>query len=139
MNEMMKKAELARIKIELRALELEVVCSRPVTECGGRYDCLIDWKGKIYRAQIKYADGFGSKLSGGKISLHLSKPKGRGVSRPYTEDEIDVVLVYMPKLDQVLWIGPELFNGKHILTIRYEPSKSGRKEGCHMAQDLIWR
>lgn len=139
MNELMKKAEIARIKVELRALELDAVCSRPVTECGVRYDCLIDWKGRIYRAQVKYADGKGGNNASGAVLLHLSKPEGRGVSSPYTKDEIDVVLVYMPKIDKVLWLGAELFEGKHTIQIRYEPSKSGMKKGCHIAQDMTWK
>lgn len=137
MNDILRKSDLARLKVEVRSLELGAICSRPVSECGVRYDCIIDISGKLYRAQVKYADGKSSS-SRGCIHLHLSKPEGRGISRPYTEAEIDVLLVYLAKIDKVLWIPIDQILGKSQIQIRYEKTLNNQVSRCRMAQDFIW-
>jgi hypothetical protein len=42
----LKKADIARLKVEMRALELNVICSRPVIE-GIRYDLILDTGDKV--------------------------------------------------------------------------------------------
>ena len=37
----LRKADIARLKVETRALELGMICSSPVIE-GTRYDCVLD-------------------------------------------------------------------------------------------------
>ncbi len=132
----LKKADLARLKVEMRALELGVVCSRPVIE-GTRYDCIIDTGKRLYRAQIKYANG---KCSGatGVVTVNLRKEIRKEKNHPYTDNEIDVLLVYVPKIDRVCWFGPEVFNRKSALAIRLAPTRNGQIKHCLPAEDYLW-
>jgi len=132
----LRKADIARIKVEMRALELGVVCSRPVIE-GTRYDCILDTGDRLYRAQIKYADGKASKTLG-VVIVNLRKQIGKDRNHPYLEHEVDVILVYVAKIDAICWFDPEVFNGKSSLSIRIAPSLNGQSKGCLLASDYLW-
>ena len=130
------KGQTAMLKVQLRAAELGVVAALPTTEA--RYDLLIDDGKKIHRAQVKYAGAVGCKVDGA-VTLDLRKAtRGNGNVRPYTKDEIDVVLVYVPQTDTVMWIGPELFDGKHSLSFRFEKAKNGQSKGVRVVGDFAW-
>jgi hypothetical protein len=58
----MRKAEIAMVKVGLRALQVGAFVSKPIFE-GARYDYIIERDGKLYRAQVKYADGKHKKNS----------------------------------------------------------------------------
>jgi hypothetical protein len=47
-------------------------------------------------------------------------------------------LVYVPKLDKVLWFGIEEFVGKTALSVRIAPTKSNQKKGCNFAENYVW-
>lgn len=132
----LKKADLARLKIEMRALELGVICSRPVVE-GTRYDLILDAEGRLYRAQVKYGDGRTPKVKGA-VYVNLRKEIRKEKNRPYSQDEIDVLLIYLPKVDKICWFGPEIFNAKGSLSIRIVPSKNGQIKHCLPAEKYFW-
>jgi hypothetical protein len=92
-----RKAEIARLKVESRALELGVICSRPSVE-GTRYDCILDIAGKLYRAQIKYCDCAAGNSSGA-LQLRLRSNVGQGAARCYREEEVDALLVLLISLE----------------------------------------
>ena len=95
----------------------------------------MDWAGRLYKAQIKYANT-AYPAGSGVIFLNLSK--GDKIKKQYLDTEVDVVLVYLPTSDIVYWFGPEVFHGKHNLSIRLERTKSGQSKGCLMAKEHIW-
>ena len=117
------KGLLAQLKVELRATELGATVSRPVGEFS-RYDLIVDWMGKLYRAQVKYADGVVSQCSG-SVAVSLRKKE-----KCYTSSEVDVLLVYIPQLDKVCWFGSEVFHDKQNLYVRISDSKNGQIKGC---------
>lgn len=122
---------LACCKVDMRALILGAVLSRPTTDFA-RYDRVIDWSGRLYRAQIKYVSCAASNCQG-SVLLHLSKG-----SRPcYTAQEIDALLVYIAPSDQLCWFGPEVFDGRAHLQIRFMPPLNNQKK-CLMASDYLW-
>jgi hypothetical protein len=118
-------------------LEKGILVSKPVIEA--RYDLLLDCHGTFYRAQVKYADGTASK-SANAVPLNLQKQcRGNGKTKVYTRDEVDVILVYVPKIDKVLWIGPEIFHGKSTIQIRLSPPKKKQTgKNLHLAEMLVW-
>lgn len=128
-----QKGEIARLKVMLRAAELDASISIPMTEV--RYDCIVDWHRRLYRAQIKYADA-GTAHSEGAVFLNLCK--GDKIKKRYWDDEIDILLVYLPKTDRVCWLGPEVFHGRSGLYIRYDMPKNGQKKNILMAKDYLW-
>jgi PD-(D/E)XK endonuclease len=130
-----RKAEIAMMKVSMRALQTGAFVSNPIFE-GARYDYIIERDGKLYRAQVKYADG---KLgSAGAVYLNLRKQIKKNKNCPYNESEVDVLVVYVPKIDKVCWFGPEVFCGKQGLAIRISPAKNGQIRGCLAADDYLW-
>lgn len=132
-----QRGMLAEIKVRQRAMELGFVMSIPIDH-SARYDAVMDNGERLYRAQIKYCDR--STISAGAIQIELTTyhRSGKLSYAGYTTDEIDILLVYVPRIDRVLWLGPEVFGGRHQIQIRLEPSKNGQKKGCLFAEDYIW-
>lgn len=123
---------LACCKVEMRALILGAVVSRPTTDFA-RYDRVIDWGGKLYRAQIKYVSCAASNCRG-SVLLHLTKG-----NRPcYTAREIDALLVYIAQSDQLCWFGPEIFHGRSSPQIRFTPPLNNQLNRCLMADKYLW-
>lgn len=88
---------------------------------------------------MKYCDRTGGWSDGAvQIELTSSSRNGKLMSSGYNEQEIDVLLLYVPRIDRILWFGPEIFVGKRAIQIRLEPSKNGQTKGCLFAQDYIW-
>ncbi len=130
--------EIACAKVELRALEKGFTVFRSIVEC--RYDRIIDDGRKLWRTQIKYANQRCPSHVTGAFELGLRKWRGNGRKTlpSYTTDEIDLLLVFVPRIDQILWFGPEVFAGRSRLQIRFEPTKNNQKKGCLMALDYVW-
>jgi hypothetical protein len=132
----LKKADIARLKVEMRALELGVICSRPVIE-GTRYDCVLDTGNGLYRAQVKYANGTSSKTAGA-VQVNLRKAIGKEKNHPYLDSEIDALLIYIAKIDRICWFGPEVFNRKRSISIRINTARNGQKKRCFSAAEYLW-
>jgi hypothetical protein len=131
--------EYAVTKVILRAMEKGFPGAfKPVFEC--RVDLVLDDGLKLYRAQVKYAGRASPKQCKGAVPLGLRKWRngGRSVTPYYTASEIDVLLVYVRKIDKILWLGPEIFDGRRNLQIRLEPCRNNQMKGCLMAADYIW-
>ena len=132
----MRKAETAMMKVGIRALQLGAFVSKPIFE-GARYDYIIERNGKLYRAQVKYADGKHKKTVGA-VQVNLRKQIKKNKNHPYTDSEIDVLVIYIPKIDKICWFGPEVFCGRQNLSIRIAPAKNGQVKGCLAAEDYLW-
>jgi hypothetical protein len=132
----MRKAEIAMVKVGLRALQVGAFVSKPIFE-GARYDYIIERDGKLYRAQVKYADGKHKKTVGA-VQVNLRKQIKKNKNQPYSDSEIDVLVIYIPKIDKICWFGPEVFCGKQNLSIRIAPAKNGQVKGCLAAEDYLW-
>lgn len=130
-----EKAEFATLKVTLRALEKGAFVLRPVVE-GLRYDLALDYQGRLYRVQVKYADGV-SRNSAVFVRL-TSSSYGRIRFKGYTAKEVDVVLVYVPRIDKILWLDPDCFDGKANLNFRLEPAQNNQQKGCRRVEDYIW-
>ena len=132
----MRKAETAMMKVGIRALQLGASVSKPIFE-GARYDYILERDGKLYRVQVKYADGKHNKTVGA-VQVNLRKQIRKNKNHPYTDSEIDVLVVYIPKIDKICWFGPEVFNGKGALSIRIAPCKNNQTKGCLLAENHLW-
>jgi len=137
-----QKGSIAEQKVILKAVEKGLVVSRPTSPC--RYDLILDDGQTLQRVQVKYADGGVGAESSGSVCVNLrswnhSYGKSRDKGKTYTEEEIDLVLAYIPKLDIIVKLGPELFEGKKALAIRIEEPKNGQSKGCNRFQDLEWK
>lgn len=132
-----KKGQEAVLAVQRRALQRDCVICFPTTE--SRFDAVVVTPdGKCLKAQIKYADQE-NKSAQGSIVLDLRKEtRNDGKKKTYSDKEIDILLVYLPVVDEVLWFGPEQFGGKQSLTIRYEPPKNGYVTNVTLHKNFIW-
>ena len=130
-----KKGEIGHLKIELRALEKGFTVCYPRIE--SRFDMvLVDPDGKCHRAQVKYTD---QSTNNNSVLVDLRKStRGTGKVKRYSKTEIDVVLVYIPQIDKVLWLVSDLFNEKSTLTFRLSPSKNHQTKGIRVVEDFVW-
>ena len=134
MFEKYRKGQEAVLRVQLRAVQLGMVVSLPTTE--ERYDLLLDDGEKIHRVQVKYTS---HEVANGAVRLDLRKEtRGNGRKRVYTADEVDLVLAYVPQIDKLLWLGPEVFSGRKSLTFRFEPSRNGQKKRVRLVGDFVW-
>ena len=134
-SETIIKGEIACLKVELRAYEKGAIVSKPSIEC--RYDRVIDIDGRLYRTQIKYANGKSSHAEGA-VTARLLGTTRNGKKLYYSDLEIDALLVYIPKIDKICWFDKKIFTGKGILNIRIQPTKNCQVKGCLMANEYFW-
>ena len=131
------KGRLAQLKVEQRAAEKGITVCQPTTE--EAYDLVLEDKGQFHRVQCKYADGSSSNSDGVVIAAFQKRSSGSKTNdTPYTREQIDAILVYLPRIDKTLWFGPEYFEGRTKAYIRIEPSKNGQKQNMTFASDYIW-
>ena len=130
------KGALACAKLDQRALEKGAVASIPITDV--RYDRVVDWDGRLYRVQVKYAD-CAAAHSADAVQVNLRSTGHAGVSsNGYTADEVDAVVVYIPRVDAVCWFEPDNFEGRSALTVRLAPPKNGQRKGIRFYADYLW-
>src|SRR5262245_59457284 len=114
-----QKGQIALVKVQIEALKKGAVVLLPTTP--ERYDLVLDWQGKYYRDQRKYAD---ARTSHAHVNVLVYLQRR---NRRYTEEEIDVLLVYVPQIDKICWFSPAAFHNKTALCLRVHPAKNGQK------------
>lgn len=124
------KGRIGEQKVILRALEKGWQVNVPVV--AGRYDLILDDGKRLYKVQVKYTDT-PTTWAVGSVVVGLMR---RG--RSYAVDEVDLLLVYIPKLDRVLAFQPSDFCGKSAITVRLEPAKNNQSSGVKLAKDYFW-
>lgn len=129
-----KKGDTAVFKVLLESSNKGYIASKPMSE-SARYDLILDHNGRLYRTQIKYADGI-SGHSEGVVRVCLEKVYKNKTLR--YGDDIDLLLVYIPKIEKICAFKSDIFNGKSNLYIRYEQAKNKQKNGCLFAEEYLW-
>ena len=131
------KGQLAASKVELRALELGYIPSRPIFDA--RYDLILDdpKTHQLIRVQIKYADAKLSK-SEGSVSVKLAYENRKRTRYTYQDGEVDGLIVYIPKVDKLCFIPPRMFVGKERISLRYTKTKNHQQKGVVFARDYYW-
>lgn len=132
------KGEFAMLKVKQLALERGILLSQP-TMANCRYDLIVDCGERLVRAQVKYADGkVGAATGCVRVDFReVTRGNKRG-KLCYNAQEVDVLLVYVPKIDKVLWLEAPYFHGRQTISLRIEPSKNNQIKGCLMAEQFIW-
>lgn len=127
-----RKGELAQLKVETKALEKGYIVSRPASVA--RYDIVVDDGVKLWRTQVKYADGKAANTDNSVLaSLGATDRSGKAVV--YQANEVDAFAIYVPKVEEVLWFTAEQACGKGKLQIKL----SGRRQANSIwFEDYIW-
>lgn len=134
-----QKGETALLKIALRATEKGIIVSRPIVE-GTRYDLIFDINKTLQKVQIKWCD---TKAGNGAVGINLFKSDRRSSQRrkiEYTEDDFDLLLVYLPKTDKIYAFSSTFALKEHKgrFNLRYLPSKNSQIKKCINASEYEW-
>lgn len=130
-----QKGEIAKLKVELRATEKGWICSRTVAD--SRYDLILDDGFRLHRVQVKYADSNSSR-SDNAIMVNLKKDDGKLNYRMYSKDEIDAIVIYIPRIEKFCWFNSSHFHKKTAITIRLGLPKNGQKKNLRFVDDFQW-
>ena len=115
------KGQLAVSKAELRAFELGFLPSRPLFD--SRYDLIVDNFKTLCRIQVKYANGKPSHGQG-VVVVKLDYEDRQKKFFTYQKQEVDALVVYIPKIDRLCFFPSKLFIGKRKLYIRLQKTKT---------------
>ena len=129
------KGQLAVSKSELRAFELGYLPSRPLFDT--RYDLILDDSETLKRVQIKYADGSPSHSSGAVVVKLDYEDRKKNV-HTYKEQEVDALIVYIPKIDRLCYFPQSVFVGKRKINIRIVKTKTNQTKRIIYAKDYYW-
>ncbi len=129
------KGQLAVSKAEIRAFELGYIPSRPLYDA--RYDLIIDDSKSLQRVQVKYANG-SPKNTSGVVIVKLEYEDRQKMAHTYRKEEVDALVVYIPKIDKLCYFPPKMFLGKRKLSVRIEKAKTNHKKRIIYANDYIW-
>ena len=113
------KGQIAQLKVELRAAQLDYSIARPSTDC--LYDLIIDTGTILLRSQIKYCD---RRASNSYTNLELRLDNKRSKRLYYESRHIDAILVYVPKVDSILFLSAEKFHKKKTVYINLRDQNS---------------
>lgn len=133
--------KIAELKVEQRALELGLVLSKPIIDA--RYDYILEEKGKFERVQVKSTARLSSK-DRRTVCIALSKTRtrynGSRKTTRYTDNEIDVLLVYIRQLDQILRFESADFHNKSTININIvnKVGKQTGKRNVKYACNHVW-
>lgn len=127
--------QMAVCKTEIRAIELGYMPSRPLMDC--RYDIVLDDGDRLWRVQVKHANKEPSSAAG-SVCAKLEYTTRTNKLYTYNAQEVDALVVYIPKIDRLCWLPIHLFAGKREITIRICPPKNSQKKGLIMASDYFW-
>ena len=129
------KGQLAVSKAEIRAFELGYIPSRPLYDA--RYDLIIDDTKTLQRIQVKYANGI-PKNSSGVVIVKLDYEDRQKKAHTYQKEEVDALVVYIPKIDKLCYFPPNLFLGKRKLSVRFKRAKTNHVKRIVLAKDYYW-
>lgn len=121
---------VAELMVQLRAAEKGITVSKPTTDA--RYDFIVDYGNRLERVQVKYANGKSSH------STNVVIVSLRRRLRVYKADEVDALLVYVPKIGKVLRFPPDRFCLKTSLYVRIGSPERNTSKGFLMADDFVW-
>lgn len=131
------KGAIGLQNVILETIKKGYIPSLPAIE-GTRYDLIIDTGKELKRVQVKYCDYIHKS---GAYTVGLNKHNG-GYNRKiytYSSEEIDAVIVYIPKKEIFLWMDSEEINHKTSMSFRDCPGKNGQSKNINLISDYIWR
>ena len=129
------KGQLAAAKAELRAIELGFIPSRPVFDT--RYDLILDDGKSLIKIQIKYADAKMSNSSGA-VMVKLGYQDRKKKLYTYSENEVDALVVYIPRIDKLCYFPCNVFVGKEKIHVRFKDPVNHQRKGILFAKEFYW-
>jgi hypothetical protein len=135
-SETCRKGEMAKSKVIFRAYEKGIIVSIPTIEVD--YDLVMDIDGVLKKIQVKWCDSATRRGSEGSVFLTLRRTTRSNKQLTYSEDAVDLLMVYLPKIDKVICLPPDIWHEKSSLTIRYSKAMNNQKSKVLMAENYVW-
>lgn len=98
-----------------------------------KYDLIMDYKGKLYKVQVKHANEVGGEYFTFKTRWQGHNASGY-TQTSYTKEDIDLFATYCQ--NQLYLIPVEECSGASK-TIRFIPPKNGQIKGVNFAKDYV--
>jgi PD-(D/E)XK nuclease superfamily protein len=127
-----KKGAIAEAEVAAAATRAGIVVLRPDTG-GGRYDLVFDTGPELLRVQCKYANQKGDVIVVYTGTCRLTPSGYRRTT--YTRDEVDLVAVFCPDVDECFFIPIHDVEGRHVLHLRLAAARNNQKMGVTMADE----
>jgi hypothetical protein len=128
-----RKGAIAEAAVAAEATRLGFDVYRPIAE-GGRYDLIIDARGRLVRVQCKWARLLTNVVS---VGLRSSRLSSRGYVRStYDAAEIDGVAAYCGALDCCFWLPIEQFSGRTSVHLRLAAARNGQRQALNWAEQF---
>ncbi len=127
----------AEYRFAVYATDAGMIVSKTPEGC--RYDSVLDTGKQLLRVQLKRSVMINRFNHRGPLFIpYLQVQCG---PKPYTADEIDVLIVYAVDRDEFLWLPHECFVGKRVVNIRCGDTrvKAKRKSIAPHYDDYVWR
>lgn len=132
-----QKAAIAEHRVIAQALEFGFTVSVPTTPA--RYDVVFEKGGEFLRPQVKYGGHAPNRSTGAcRVSFNCWGGDGGKRSRTYQDDEIDLMLAFIPETEQIVELPRELYQGRQSVILRLVPSKNAQTKGINLVDDLVW-
>jgi len=114
------KGEMAQLLIEVECAKRNIIVSRPSVAV--RYDLILEFKNKLCRTQIKFLN---RKHGNNGLELRIEDKRHKN-RKCYTNKEIDLLLIYVPKTNSILCLKSKDFHNKKTLHFNLTNPKSPR-------------
>ena len=137
-----KKGDIAEKLFELECIKRDIEVYKPVSS-GSRVDYLVCIDGEYKRVQIKYISIYKGKIviSFAKNQNGRKTEEGKPVYKKYSENEIDLFLVYSPNTTEWYNIPIELAATCRCFSLSTEttPKKNNQTKGVRYSHDYVWK
>lgn len=121
------KGQLALLKVQLKAAQKDIECYLP-TNNEGAVDLILKEKNNLIKCQIKYCNRKGFR----KNTLKLALDNKHSKRKFYSSKNIDIILVFIPKLDVILKYDGETFHKRSYIDIHLKNEKSKHYYGKYV-------
>lgn len=134
-----RKGAIAESKVISAALEKEYMVSKPIHDT--RYDLVFEKDNIFKRIQVKYCNAI-SESSSIQIPFYKCyyKKDSKHLIKTYSRDEIDLILVYLPKYNKILSFNEKIFHNRNAISIEFENKerKTHNKYENHWFEDYLF-
>lgn len=127
-----QKGAIAESAVVHAAIKLGIGVLKPLSD-GHRYDLVFDLGSQLVRVQCKWAVRRGEVVV---VSCRSARRNREGfLRRPYSRDEVDLIVAFCAALDRCFVLPPHVFAGRPAVQLRLSPAKNNQWVGINWASE----
>lgn len=131
-----EKGKLGEVLFEAECIRRKIEVAKPIFDC--RYDYIMRVDGAFKRVRIKWAD---SGREGGLIKARLLsvRPRKKGpVTAYYTQDEVDLIICFVPCVAKFVLFDHDTFHNKSSIILHIDEPRNKQRSNTKRLDDYIW-